>query len=79
MTKDVKLSGKVVLVGQSSLDINVELETKTGKSWSKMTIASFKMAARNSTLTKAAYVNRLKPDGPEEEKDMQAALGNQVY
>nr|XP_024219098.1 acyl-coenzyme A thioesterase 9, mitochondrial-like [Halyomorpha halys] len=78
VTSDVKLSGKVVSVGKSSLSIIVTLSYKMNDKWSQMTKANFLMAARNSTLTEPAFVNRLEPSSPEEEMEIKDALGNQA-
>ncbi|CAH1397510.1 unnamed protein product [Nezara viridula] len=74
VTSDVKISGKVVSAGNSSMNVAVELAYMQNKQWVKMAKANFMMAARNSNLSGPAYVNKLKPDGPEEEKEMKDAL-----
>lgn len=78
VTSDVKISGKVVSVGQSSLNIAVELAYRHREQWVKMTKANFMMVARNSISSGPAFVNKLIPASPEEEAEMKDALGNQA-
>lgn len=73
--KDVRISGRVVNAGRTSMDIRVILEKSINNSWEKMTVANFTMVARNSTSTGPAVINRLKPQGPEEENENLEILG----
>ncbi|XP_067013889.2 acyl-coenzyme A thioesterase 9, mitochondrial isoform X1 [Anabrus simplex] len=66
---DIRLSGHVSWVGRSSIEVTVWLEQKVFGKWQKLTRAVFLMAARNSTNTAAAVVNRLEP-GSEREKEI---------
>lgn len=74
VNEDIKISGQVVNTGKSSMDVCIKLERKKEGNWIKMTVAYFSMVARNSTMTGSAIVNRLIPDGPEEEKIFKHAV-----
>lgn len=66
---DIRLSGHVSWVGQSSIEVTVWLEQSTYDKWQKLTRATFLMAARNSTTTASAPVNPLVPE-TEREKEI---------
>nr|CAD7573983.1 unnamed protein product [Timema californicum] len=63
---DIRLSGHVSWVGRSSIEVVVWLEQNLHGHWQKLTRALFLMAARNSTNTAAAIVNKLVPKGDKE-------------
>nr|CAD7438248.1 unnamed protein product [Timema bartmani] len=63
---DIRLSGHVSWVGRSSIEVVVWLEQNLHGQWQKLTRALFLMAARNSTNTAAAIVNKLVPKGEKE-------------
>nr|CAD7432029.1 unnamed protein product [Timema monikensis] len=62
----IRLSGHVSWVGRSSIEVVVWLEQNLHGQWQKLTRALFLMAARNSTNTAAAIVNKLVPKGEKE-------------
>ncbi|EEB12232.1 acyl-coenzyme A thioesterase 9, putative [Pediculus humanus corporis] len=65
---DVRLSGHVSWVGNTSLEIAVWIHQFSNGVWNQITRALFLMASRNSINTGAAFVNRLKFNSEEEKK-----------
>ena len=65
---DIRLSGHVSWVGKTSIEVVVWLEQNLHGSWRKLTRALFLMAARDSTNTKAAFINPIAPANEEEQK-----------
>ncbi|KAK9501646.1 hypothetical protein O3M35_012337 [Rhynocoris fuscipes] len=74
VTNDMRISGEVEMVGKSSMEVCVWLESFVEGEWKLYTKSYFTMVARNSTNTASAIVNKLKPNGPvEEAKYLQAS------
>ncbi|BES91159.1 Acyl-CoA thioesterase 9 [Nesidiocoris tenuis] len=71
---DMRLRGHVVWAGRTSLEARVCCESNVAGEWRHFTTAYFIMAARNSTNTKGAFVNRLVPQGPDEERLYEEAI-----
>lgn len=67
-TSDVRLSGHVSWVGNSSMEIVVWLEQESEGKYQKITRALFLMAARNATNTGPAPVNQISPGNELENK-----------
>lgn len=65
---DMRLKGHVVWSGKTSMEARVCCESYIAGEWRHFTTAHFIMAARNSTNTKGAIVNKLVPEGAEEEQ-----------
>lgn len=63
---DIRLSGHVSSVGRSSIETTVWLEQEQHGQWMKLTSAVFLMAARNTTISGSAPVNKLVPADDEE-------------
>ncbi|XP_012252071.2 acyl-coenzyme A thioesterase 9, mitochondrial-like isoform X2 [Athalia rosae] len=68
---DIRLSGHVSWVGNSTMEIVVWLEQKDQNNWQKLTRALFLFAARDSLNTRAAFVNKLVPASEHETKILQ--------
>lgn len=68
---DIRLSGHVSWVGNSTMEVVVWLEQKDQNSWQKLTRALFLMAARDSLNKRAAFVNKLVPATDHETKILQ--------
>ncbi|XP_073969175.1 acyl-coenzyme A thioesterase 9, mitochondrial-like isoform X2 [Rhodnius prolixus] len=68
VTDDMRISGQVQWVGKTSLEICVWLESFISNEWKLFAKAYFIMVARNSTNTTGAFVNKLKPEGADEEE-----------
>ncbi|XP_053403174.1 acyl-coenzyme A thioesterase 9, mitochondrial-like [Mercenaria mercenaria] len=66
--KDIKMSGKVTWAGKTSMEITMELDQEVDDAWRKILVAKFLMVARNPITKGSAVVNKLQPEGPEEEK-----------
>jgi len=76
--EDHKISGQVVWVGKSSIEVEVWLERREKGEWALSCKAYFVMVARNATNTGPAFVNPLIPATPWEEKVYQKALERAV-
>lgn len=74
-TGDIRLSGHVSWVGNSTMEVVVWLEQKDQNSWQKLTRALFLMAARDSLNKRAAFVNKLVPASDHEAKILQGGEG----
>ncbi|XP_046410164.1 acyl-coenzyme A thioesterase 9, mitochondrial-like isoform X1 [Neodiprion fabricii] len=74
-TGDIRLSGHVSWVGNSTMEVVVWLEQKDQNNWHKLTRALFLMAARNSLNTRSAFVNKLVPAS---EHEMQILQGGEA-
>ena len=73
---DVRLSGHVSWVGNTSLEIAVWIHQFSKGAWNQITRALFLMASRNSINTGAAFVNRLKFNSEDEKKLFAGGEGN---
>ncbi|KAF6215928.1 hypothetical protein GE061_000264 [Apolygus lucorum] len=71
---DMRLTGNVVWAGKTSMEVRVCCESHIAGEWRHFTTAHFTMVARNSTNTKGAFVNKLVPQGPEEESLYEQAI-----
>ena len=75
---DIRLSGHVSWVGKSSLEVTVWLEQEQNNKWINITRSIFLLAARNSTNTGPAIVNKLVATTPEEEDILKGGLGRPI-
>ncbi|KAL4220302.1 Acyl-coenzyme A thioesterase 9 [Mactra antiquata] len=65
--KDIMMSGKVTWAGKTSLEITMNLDQEVDNVWKRIMVAKFLMVARNPQTKGAAVINKLVPEGPEEE------------
>lgn len=75
----MRISGQVQWVGKTSLEICVWLESFISNEWKLFAKAYFIMVARNSTNTTGAFVNKLKPEGADEEETYAKAKGIFIF
>ncbi|XP_046549228.1 LOW QUALITY PROTEIN: acyl-coenzyme A thioesterase 9, mitochondrial-like [Haliotis rubra] len=64
---DIKMTGHLTWAGTSSMEATMNLEQEINDTWQKILSARFIMVARDPVTNRAAVVNRLVPNGPEEE------------
>ncbi|CAB0006398.1 unnamed protein product [Nesidiocoris tenuis] len=74
---DVRLSGRVVWSGRSSMEVRILVDFLTNNEWKLFNKAYFIMAARNAETGRGVFVNKLVPDGKEEEEQYANALARQ--
>uniref|UniRef100_A0A2R5LLE7 Putative acyl-coa thioesterase n=2 Tax=Ornithodoros turicata TaxID=34597 RepID=A0A2R5LLE7_9ACAR len=67
MEHDLKLRGHVSWVGRTSIECSMELSQLEGDEQKKMLDAKFVMVAKKAGSADPAFVNKLKPHGPEEQ------------
>ncbi|KAJ8403289.1 hypothetical protein AAFF_G00355060 [Aldrovandia affinis] len=65
---DIKFTGHVTWVGKSSIEAKIQMSQFHDGAYSPVLDATFVMVARDPENKRAAYVNPLMPEGPEEEK-----------
>ncbi|KAL3040580.1 hypothetical protein OYC64_011569 [Pagothenia borchgrevinki] len=75
---DIKFSGHVTWVGKTSIEAKMHMSQYQNGAYSPILDATFVMVARDPENKRAAYVNPLKPEGPEEEKLFQEGEANKV-
>ncbi|XP_061661667.1 acyl-coenzyme A thioesterase 9, mitochondrial-like isoform X9 [Syngnathoides biaculeatus] len=65
---DIKFTGHVTWVGKTSIEAKMHMTQYRNGAYSPVLDATFVMVARDPENKRAAFVNPLKPDGPEEEE-----------
>ncbi|XP_063729972.1 acyl-CoA thioesterase 9, tandem duplicate 1 isoform X2 [Eleginops maclovinus] len=75
---DIKFTGHVTWVGKTSIEAKMHMSQYQNGAYSPILDATFVMVARDPENKRAAYVNSLKPEGPEEEKMFQDGEDNKV-
>nr|XP_006628062.2 PREDICTED: LOW QUALITY PROTEIN: acyl-coenzyme A thioesterase 9, mitochondrial [Lepisosteus oculatus] len=65
---DIKFTGHVTWVGKTSIEAKMHMSQYHDGAYSPVLDATFVMVARDPENKRAAFVNPLQPDGPEEEK-----------
>ncbi|XP_056155510.1 acyl-CoA thioesterase 9, tandem duplicate 1 isoform X2 [Lampris incognitus] len=65
---DIKFTGHVTWVGKTSIEAKMHVSQYYDGTYNPVLDATFVMVARDPENKRAAYVNPLKPEGPEEEK-----------
>ncbi|XP_023700947.2 acyl-coenzyme A thioesterase 9, mitochondrial isoform X1 [Paramormyrops kingsleyae] len=73
---DIKFTGHVTWVGKSSIEAKIHMSQFHDGAYSAVLDATFVMVARDPENKRAAFVNPLKPEGPEEEKIFQEGEEN---
>uniref|UniRef100_A0A665WCR5 HotDog ACOT-type domain-containing protein n=1 Tax=Echeneis naucrates TaxID=173247 RepID=A0A665WCR5_ECHNA len=73
---DIKFTGHVTWVGKTSIEAKMHMSQFQNGAYSSVLDATFVMVARDPENKRAAFVNPLKPDGPEEEKIFQEGEAN---
>ncbi|KAJ8278182.1 hypothetical protein GJAV_G00084810 [Gymnothorax javanicus] len=73
---DIKFTGHVTWVGKTSIEAKMHMSQFHDGAYSPVLDATFVMVARDPENKRAAYVNPLKPEGPEEEKLLQEGAAN---
>lgn len=65
---DIKFTGHVTWVGKTSIEAKMHMSQYHDGAYSPVLDATFVMVARDPENKRAAFVNPLKPEGPEEEQ-----------
>ncbi|KAM9333612.1 acyl-coenzyme A thioesterase 9, mitochondrial isoform 3-T3 [Pholidichthys leucotaenia] len=73
---DIKFTGHVTWVGNTSIEAKMHMSQYHDGAYTSVLDATFVMVARDPQNKRAAYVNPLKPEGPEEEKLFQQGEAN---
>uniref|UniRef100_A0A8C3B020 Acyl-CoA thioesterase 9, tandem duplicate 2 n=1 Tax=Cyclopterus lumpus TaxID=8103 RepID=A0A8C3B020_CYCLU len=75
---DIKFTGHVTWVGKTSIEAKMHVSQFHNGAYSPVLDATFVMVARDPENKRAAFVNPLKPEGPEEEKLFQEGEANKI-
>uniref|UniRef100_A0A7N6B9V2 HotDog ACOT-type domain-containing protein n=1 Tax=Anabas testudineus TaxID=64144 RepID=A0A7N6B9V2_ANATE len=73
---DIKFTGHVTWVGKTSIEAKMHMSQYHDGTYAPVLDATFVMVARDPENKRAAFVNPLTPDGPEEEKIFQEGEAN---
>ncbi|XP_007541401.1 acyl-coenzyme A thioesterase 9, mitochondrial isoform X1 [Poecilia latipinna] len=73
---DIKFTGQVTWVGRSSIEAKMHMSQYRDGAYAPVLDATFVMVARDPGNKRAAFVNPLAPEGPEEEKLLQEGEAN---
>ncbi|XP_028289830.1 acyl-coenzyme A thioesterase 9, mitochondrial isoform X2 [Gouania willdenowi] len=73
---DIKFTGHVTWVGKTSIEAKIHMSQLCDGVFSPVLDATFVMVARDPGNKRAAFVNPLKPEGPEEEELYQQGEAN---
>uniref|UniRef100_A0A8D0AVP2 Acyl-CoA thioesterase 9, tandem duplicate 1 n=1 Tax=Sander lucioperca TaxID=283035 RepID=A0A8D0AVP2_SANLU len=73
---DIKFTGHVTWVGKTSIEAKMHMSQYVNGAYTPVLDATFVMVARDPENKRAAFVNPLKPEGPEEEKLFQEGEAN---
>uniref|UniRef100_A0A8C6T8X2 Acyl-CoA thioesterase 9, tandem duplicate 2 n=1 Tax=Neogobius melanostomus TaxID=47308 RepID=A0A8C6T8X2_9GOBI len=73
---DIKFTGHVTWVGRTSIEAKMHMSQYRDGAYAPVLDATFVMVARDPENKRAAIVNPLKPEGPEEEKLFQEGEAN---
>uniref|UniRef100_A0A7N8XLW3 Acyl-CoA thioesterase 9, tandem duplicate 1 n=1 Tax=Mastacembelus armatus TaxID=205130 RepID=A0A7N8XLW3_9TELE len=73
---DIKFTGHVTWVGKTSIEAKMHMSQYCDGAYAPVLDATFVMVARDPENKRAAFVNPLKPVGPEEEKLFQEGEAN---
>ncbi|KAM7390074.1 hypothetical protein PAMA_008307 [Pampus argenteus] len=73
---DIKFTGQVTWVGKTSIEAKMHMSQYHDGAYTPVLDATFVMVARDPENKRAAFVNPLKPEGPEEEKLFQQGEAN---
>ncbi|XP_052219220.1 acyl-coenzyme A thioesterase 9, mitochondrial-like [Dreissena polymorpha] len=65
--RDIRMQGKVTWAGKTSMEVTMKLDQEIDQSWKQLLEAKFVMVARNAATKSVAVINKLIPEGPEEE------------
>ncbi|XP_024148472.1 acyl-coenzyme A thioesterase 9, mitochondrial isoform X2 [Oryzias melastigma] len=75
---DIKFTGHVSWVGKTSIEAKMHMSQFMNGAYAPILDATFVMVARDPQNKRAAFVNPLIPEGPEEEKLLQEGEANKV-
>uniref|UniRef100_A0AAX7UGY3 HotDog ACOT-type domain-containing protein n=1 Tax=Astatotilapia calliptera TaxID=8154 RepID=A0AAX7UGY3_ASTCA len=73
---DIKFTGHVTWVGKSSIEAKIHMSQYRDGAYASVLDATFVMVARDPGNKRAAFVNPLTPEGPEEERLLQEGEAN---
>ncbi|TMS01580.1 Acyl-coenzyme A thioesterase 9, mitochondrial [Larimichthys crocea] len=73
---DIKFTGHVTWVGKTSIEAKMHMSQYCNGAYAPVLDATFVMVARDPENKRAAFVNPLKPEGPEDEKLFQEGEAN---
>ncbi|KAM9712168.1 acyl-coenzyme A thioesterase 9, mitochondrial [Menidia menidia] len=73
---DIRFTGAVSWVGRTSIEAKMHMSQSRGGSWAPVLDATFVMVARDPENKRAAFVNPLKAEGPEEERLLREGEAN---
>ncbi|KAH3804898.1 acyl-coenzyme A thioesterase 9, mitochondrial-like [Dreissena polymorpha] len=65
--RDIRMQGNVTWAGKTSMEVTMKLDQEIDQNWKQLLEAKFLMVARNPATKSAAVINKLIPEGPEEE------------
>lgn len=66
--KDIRMSGHVSWAGTTSMEVTMNLDQEVNNQWQHLLKAKFLMVARNPLTKGSAVINRLQPEGVQEER-----------
>ncbi|CAF92613.1 unnamed protein product, partial [Tetraodon nigroviridis] len=75
---DVKFTGHVTWVGKTSIEAKMHMSQYRDGAYAPVLDATFVMVARDPENKRAAFVNPLRPEGPEEDKLFQEGEANKL-
>ncbi|XP_068160730.1 acyl-CoA thioesterase 9, tandem duplicate 1 isoform X1 [Antennarius striatus] len=73
---DIKFTGHVTWVGRTSIEAKMHMSQYRGGAYAPVLDATFVMVARDPENKRAAFVNPVLPEGPEEERLLQEGEAN---